>query len=294
MIMKKVQLITAGAFALLMASCGHTGERSDATNDSTMVTMSRAELESTLQTQDTLLALVNDISDDMMQLKEMEQILSTPASIQSETPSKKQQLKNDIAAVKQALADRRTRLAELEKKIKQHQGENAKLLKTIETLKGQIAQNESQIQELTTQLTAANVTIANLNTTVDSLHSTVAEEKAGREQAIKETQTLTNELNTCYYALGSKKELEQHKIIKTGFLRKTKIMQGDFEMSYFTPVDKRTLTALPLHSKKAKVMTNQPSDSYQIAEGENGEKVLQITNPTRFWSTSNFLVVQVD
>ena len=67
MIMKKVQLITAGAFALLMASCGHTGERSDATNDSTMVTMSRAELESTLQTQDTLLALVNDISDDMMQ-----------------------------------------------------------------------------------------------------------------------------------------------------------------------------------------------------------------------------------
>lgn len=292
--MKKIKLLTASALAIIVASCGHSGEQNNADGDSTMVTMSRAELESTLQTQDTLLALVNDISSDMMQIKEMEQILSIPTASQSDTPSKKEQLKSDIAAVKQALAERRSRLTELEKKVKQHQGENAKLLKTIESLKGQIAQNESQIQDLTNQLTTANMTIANLNTAVDSLHATVATEKAGREEAVKEAQNLTNELNTCYYALGSKRELEQHNIIKTGFLRKTKIMQGDFEMSYFTPVDKRTLTALPLHSKKAKVMSNQPTDSYRIVDGSNNEKILQITNPARFWSTSNFLVIQID
>ena len=105
---------------------------------------------------------------------------------------------------------------------------------------------------------------------------------------------LTDELNTCYYAIGSKKELQDNNIIKTGFLRKTKIMQGDYEMSYFTAVDKRNLTQLPLHSKKAKVMTNQPADSYRIQDGNGGMKVLVITNPTKFWNASNFLVIQID
>ena len=61
------------------------------------------------------------------------------------------------------------------------------------------------INTLNEQLKAANIKIAELNTTVDSLHSTVATEKESREQAEQEAVTLTNELNTCYYALGSKK-----------------------------------------------------------------------------------------
>ena len=70
-------------------------------------------------------------------------------------------------------------------------------------------------------------------------------------------------------------------------------MQGDFDQSFFTAADKRTLTSIDLNAKKAKVLTNQPTDSYVI-EDVNGHKVLRITNPAAFWSLSNYLVVKID
>ena len=54
------------------------------------------------------------------------------------------------------------------------------------------------------------------------------------------------------------------------------------------------MRTINLGSKKAKVMTNQPTDSYEIVEGANGVKILKITNPNRFWNQSNFLVVKTD
>ena len=82
--------------------------------------------------------------------------------------------------------------------------------------------------------------------------------------------------------------------MSSGFLRKTKVLPQNFDQGYFTKGDKRTLRTINLGSKKAKVMTNQPTDSYEIVEGANGVKILKITNPNRFWNQSNFLVVKTD
>lgn len=281
---------------LLMACNGNKAENNEEDKDhsATALYQTREELESTLATQDSLFALINDISADMAQIKQMEQIVATPGNLTGESQSKKDQIKNDLVAVSQALSQRRQRLAELEKKLKESNGQNGTLLKTIETLKQQISDQEREIGTLKQQLAQANIRIDNLSQEVDSLNVSVAAEKQGKEQAQQKADELTTELNTCYYAIGSKKELQANNIIKTGFLRKTKIMQGDFEMSYFTAIDKRNFNQLPLHSKSAKVLTNQPTDSYSIKDGANGQKTLVITNPTRFWSTSNFLVVQID
>ena len=70
-------------------------------------------------------------------------------------------------------------------------------------------------------------------------------------------------------------------------------MKADFEQGYFTTADKRTLTSIPTHAKKAKILTNQPASSYEIVE-ENSTKTIIITNPDKFWSLSNYLVIQVD
>ena len=39
-------------------------------------------------------------------------------------------------------------------------------------------------------------------------------------------------------------------------------------------------------------MSRHPSGSYVI-EDEGGQKVLKITNPSRFWELSNYLVVKI-
>ncbi len=251
------------------------------------------ELQATLATQDSLFALINEISEGMNQIKDMEHIIATPG-LNGDTQSGRAELRNDMASIRQALQQRRERLAQLEENLKNSNGKNATLMKTIENLKQQISSQESEIAQLNSKLSAAGVEIASLGAKVDSLSSTVTAVTTEREEARQEATQLTDELNTCYFAIGTKKELQDNQIIQTGFLRKTKIMEGDFEKNYFTRADKRTLVSIPLHSKKAEVMTKQPKDTYEIVEGDQGQKILKILDPARFWELSNFLVVKVD
>lgn len=247
-----------------------------------------------LANQDSLLVLMNDVAEGMSQIKQMENILSSTGDLSAESRDKRQQIRNDMLLIQQTLQMRRDRLEELEKKLQNSSGNNSTLQKSIQTLKNQIADQESTIESLRTELANANINIQRLTANVDSLNTEVANVNAAKTQVEEEAATLTNELNVCYYALGSKKELKDHKLIETGFLRKTKIMPQDFEQNYFTQADKRTLLNIDLHSKKAKVLTNQPKDSYELIEMPNGNKVLKIVAPARFWNTSNFLIVEID
>ncbi len=240
------------------------------------------------------MVLMNDVADGMAQIKQMENILSSTNDLSAESKDRRQQIRNDMLVIQQTLQMRRDRLAELEKKLQNSSSNNSTLQKSIQTLKKQISDQEGTIETLRKDLSNANIHIERLTANLDSLNSQVASVTAAKEEVEQVASDLTNELNTCYYAIGSKSELKEHKLIETGFLRKTKIMPEDFEQSYFTMGDKRTLTSIDLHSKKAKVLTNQPSDSYTITEAPNGSKVLKITSPARFWSVTNFLVIQVD
>ncbi len=243
---------------------------------------------------DSLIALFNDIAGDMEQIKAMESIVAVPSQIGQDGSARTITIRDDIQALRISLQERRARLEELEQKLAQQSGKNAQLSQMITNLRNQIEQNEATIASLTDQLAAANITISQLNTTVDSLNVSVADATAKNDALQQQTEDLTNEINKCYYVIGSNKELKSHNIIEKGFLRKTKIMQGDYELSYFTRADKRTLTQIPVYSKKIKVWSSQPKDSYSITSEANGNKVLKITNPSKFWAASNYLIIQTD
>ena len=247
---------------------------------------------------DTLAALMMEVSDGMNQILDMQNQMSVE-NLNSDSPDKKIQLRNNILAIQQGIVEQKQRVAQLEKRLKQSTNYSDAMKKQIASLKQQLDHQESIINSLTAQLQAAHVTIKNLNTKVDSLntenaHVTSAYNSASA-RAQEETQranNLVNEMNVCYYVVGSKKELKRQKIIETGFLKKTRVMEGDFTQSYFTKADKRTLNRIALHSKKAEIMSHHPSGSYVI-EDEGGQKVLKITNPSRFWELSNYLVVKI-
>ena len=244
---------------------------------------------------DSLFSLINDISDDMDQIKSLENILASNTWT-SETSSKKEKIKNDLQILKNTLQQRQQKLNELEKKLKESKLTNTKLEKTIETLKTQIAEHQAEIENLNTALTSAKGQIVKLENDKDSLNktiTTVSAEKAKVEEIAEEAITNVNELNKCFYAIGSKKELKQNKILESGFLKKTKVMQGEYDQNFFSVADKRTLKKINLHSKKAKILTNHPANSYELQDVD-GQKTLLITNPSIFWNLSNYLVIQID
>lgn len=120
-------------------------------------------------------------------------------------------------------------------------------------------------------------------------------ETAAKEQAQAETVAAENAANTVYYAIGTNKELKKNGLLEKKFLGSTKVLKGDeINTAYFTTADKRSLTIIPTKSKKVKVWTNMPSDSYQVVENADKTKTIKITNPNEFWKYTRYLIIQVD
>lgn len=290
---KNAGLLAVTALAML-ASCQNKGG-----NDAGVPTTSDS-LHVALANQDSLLVILNDITEGMNSIKQMENILNAGA-LGAETPDKRRQIREDMEQIQRALEQRRQRLEQLEQQLAASNQNNSNLQRAVNNLKTQIAEQERTIEGLRGQLADANIQIEGLSQSVsrlgqekDSLNTVAEMEATARQDAERRAVELNNEMNTCYYAIGTGKELKDHNLMESGFLRKTKIMPENFDQNYFTTADRRQLRTINLGSKKAKVMTNQPSDSYELVEGANGVKILKITNPDRFWKQSNFLIVKTD
>ena len=136
--------------------------------------------------------------------------------------------------------------------------------------------------------------IEQLGMQVDSLSTQVVDlTQINREQdAVITSQDAA--LNEVYYAYAYTEQLRENNILTGGGLfSKTEVMKGDFNHNFFTPADKRNFTSLYLESKKVKLCTSHPTDSYELTKDDEGYYTLRILNPDRFWSTSRYLVVEL-
>ena len=195
--MKRTLLIVAACSILF--SCGNNGK----TEAQLQHEADSLKLESTEAQRDSLLSLVGEISESLTEVSRMENVITSP-DFQSETPQQKRQILANIQALRDELRNRQDKLVQLEARLKKSNNFSKELERTIEAQKTLIAEQSAKIDQLQQQLTQANAEIANLNVRVDSLHTevaTVTEQKVAAEQ---HSQAVTNELNTCFYAMGSK------------------------------------------------------------------------------------------
>ena len=292
--MKNLCIIASCCFLLL--SCGgmERGERS-------LEEISRQDLVAALNERDQLLSIVSEVSAGMEEIKQLEDIMTISTRRPTEnTSGRRTQLLADISRLKEKIRQRKARLDELEKKLRDSAVNTSECLKTITALRALIDAQMAEIESLNRQLTAANEHIGRLSIAVDSLNPTARTVEGERNEARRSSASyeetsvrLGNKLNTCYFVVATKSDLRKHDIIESRFLRKTRLMKGDFDKGFFVTGDKRTLTALPLKASKVRILTNHPAGSYQIVD-EEGEKVLRITDRDAFWSLTNYLVVQKD
>jgi uncharacterized coiled-coil protein SlyX len=296
--MKKGNFSCMAALALAMLTVACSDSNSGSSTNFGPTTSD--SLQVALANQDSLLVILNDISEGMNQIKQMENILNS-GGLGAETPDQRQQIRQDMAQIQEALNQRRQRLEQLERQLASSNQNNVTLQRAIKNLKAQIQEQEQTIGGLREQLANANIQIEGLNESVnrlgqekDSISGVATAEASARKEAERQATEAGNALNTCYYAIGTGKELKAHHLMESGFLKSTKVLPSNFDQSYFTTSDKRTLRTINTGSKKAKVMTNQPTDSYELVEGANGVKILKITNSSRFWNASNFLVIKTD
>lgn len=214
--------------------------------------------------------------------------------VSGESPlSRKEQIRQNIEAYKMILKRQRDRLAALEEKLKGSNANNEKLMKTISALKKQIEEKDQAIVELTEELEKRNFDIKTLKGHVEKLNTQVAELKEETKSQEEALVAQSDMMNEAYVIIGTKKELKAAGLLSGGSLfKKSRLDLSQVNASAFSKIDIRKDKSFNIPAKKATVLTQMPSGSYTITDNGDGTSTLTITDASRFWSVSNYLVVR--
>lgn len=286
--MKKILFAIGIASSLILATaCGND----KLTHEQAAEHQLDDSLRVALADSDSLFALLYDVTVGLEQITTLEHLLN--AEINSENVDARRDIEKQMAAIQRGLMERRQRIAELEQRLAKSADENSGLRAKLNALREQIDAQAVVVADLTERLQQANYQIEVLNDSIATLTASVDSISAVEADTKRELDQAVTDLNTVYYVIGSNDELKTHGFLSGGgFLRKTKVLESEFDAEYMTRVDRRTFETLPLDAKKAEVKTQQPKDSYVIEKDEYGMLVLRITDADRFWAVSNILVVE--
>lgn len=286
----KKSFLLLGIGALMLASCSNNSQK--LAEDSARIAELSAEYAEASSFNDSLMLLMGDIYTGLDSINMQEGLLYNMGA--GESVDRRAEIRQNLANIKARLAANKELLDNMEAKLKASGTQNSVLTKTIAQLKDHIAKQDEKIAQLEDELSNARQEIESLNTQVAEGKENLAAETAAKERAQQETVAAENAANTVYYAIGTSKELKKNGLLEKKFLGQTKVLKGEFNESYFTKADKRSLSVIPTGSKKVKIWTNMPENSYTIKENADKTKTIEITNPKEFWSMTPFLVIQVD
>ena len=278
-------------FLIMFASCTQLSseyKRTKQENDSLKLHILKNEAET-----NELLSTLNAVEEDIQSIRITEDLLLIQKDSEL-SDARREQLKSNMNLISEALKKNRQKLAELQEKLNASSLNMSALQKTIDRLTKEMNEKSELIVVLRREIDKKEVQLEELALKIEELHADVNDLKGvnlSQSDLIVEQE---QELNTVYYCFGTKKELKEQNILTGGGLfSKSKMMQGDFNYDYFQTIDKRMVTSIPLYTSKATIKTNHPSGSYQFIKDSNGKLVLEIINPTLFWSLSHYLVIEV-
>jgi len=263
------------------------------------VVAQRDSLELVKQTLDSsynqTLGIVNDIESGFAEITQTQKDMKVNLKgAETKSANKKEQIAAQMATIKQGIEQNKAKIAELRKLASKKGKENTQLIETIKHLQAEMDEKTAQIQSLQAELEQKNIKITELNTTVSVQSKNIADQQNVMEQQKSTIKTQDTDLNSVWYCVAPSKKLKDAKILtNTGLFQSKKVLAVDFDKSAFTQVDLRNVTSIPTNSKKAKVISSHPVDSYKLTTGDDKNITIEITNPSKFWSVSKYLVVQI-
>lgn len=284
------RILLAALVILGVTSCGNKKEVDQLKQENLKLTELVSVKDTTLNN---IFMSLSEIEENLDAVKQKQNIISVSTKNGGELSKDiKDRIKDDIAQINDLLEQNRRTIANLQGTAKKLKAANLKiegLEKLIEQFNQQIGEKDAEIASLKEQLTQLNFQIGELNARVDTL-------SAGKKRLEENVAAQTEKLNTGYYIVGSQKELEEAGIIdrKGGFvgIGKTATVNSNIDLSRFTKIDIRSFEGIEINRKDVKVLGTHPSGSYKL--NIDSKKVctsIEITDPKRFWQSSNYLVI---
>lgn len=283
--MRKIAFIAAALLMLQLTGCQEEKKAPVVADTSTTDSLQKIIIQKDNEIND-MMSTLNQIQEGLREISEAENRVNIVKN--GERSDKAQQIRENIAFISNTMKHNRELVQKLRQQVRESSLKGDQLKTTIENLIKQLDEKDQQLQQLQAELDSKNIHISELDQTISNLNKDVTTLK---EESSQKSQTISNQdkqLNTAWFVFGTKKELKEQHIIEDG-----KLLQSNFNKSYFTKIDIRVDKEIKLYSKSANIMTTHPSGSYTMTRDANKQYVLRITNPELFWSTSKYLVVMV-
>lgn len=233
-----------------------------------------------------MMGILNDVEEGFRAINQAENRVTIAKDGEGE--NKKAQIRENIQFIQQRMNENKELIAKLQQQMRESTFKSTEMKRTVENLIKQMEEKDEQLKQLRAELNAKDIHIAELDATINTLNTNVSDLKTETEQKAQTIDSQDKQLNTAWFAFGSKKELKAQNVLVKG-----KVLQGNFNKNFFTKIDIRVDKEIKLYSKSAKILTMHPSSSYTLATDAKDQYVLRITNPQLFWSTSKYLVIQV-
>lgn len=300
--MKKQQLTTIiiASLILVVGVISSVYIYNQKENEISMLMTEKANLNQVINQKDSVL---NDVEGTFTEIEENLKFIRekrNEISLEQKEGGKNRKLAviEDIKLMNTMIDASNKKIEELQAKLRKS-GINSKALEQrIAALTENIESQSAEITELKKVIGEKDMNLAELNTKVEDINKVVALKSDTINYKEKQIVERTNELNTAHVALGTYKELKEEGILsKEGGvlgLGASKSIQENFvDNTHFKTLDIRTTKTIPLHAKKAKVISEHPVASYSLIQ-ENGQiAYLEITNPEEFWKISKYAVIEV-
>ena len=231
-----------------------------------------------------MMGTLNEIQQGFAEINEAENRVTVAKD--GEGRDKTAVIKENIQFIAQRMQENRDLIKKLQEQLRTTGFKGEQMQKAIESLNAQLVEKDKELRALRAELEKTDK--QNLQTDKQNLQT---EKQNLQNESNRKTETINTQdkqLNTAWFAFGTKKELKRQNVLVKG-----KVLQGSFNKNYFTKIDIRETRELKLYSKNAKILTSHPTSSYSLTKDASGQYVLRISDPATFWSTSKYLVVQV-
>ena len=290
--MKKIIII---AFVALMAATSCVSKKS-----ADRLMQQKDSLSMALAAKDSIINDVfismSSISENLTAIKVRENIITTSTTDNEIPKQTATRISEDIQAIDELLIKNKDNIEKLKNSAARLRKANIKIAgleKMVAQLQQQVTDKDTEIERLKASVQTMNIKIQDLGSKVASLRGNLDSLDMLNTNLTSELRAQESILNTCYYIVGSQRELLDKEIVyKKGLIGRTLKINENHSLNSYTKIDLRGVDHINIGHKKVNIVSTHPESSYELVMNTNGVvEYLKINDKQRFWESSKGLVI---
>lgn len=265
------------------------------------LTVQSVQLEEELQKRDSayneIIDIMYGVESKIEKIKKRENLLSEVSNSNDFTTADKKQMVEDMSMIDSLIVQTNETVARLVAKLDNANINLTSFKNRVNQLSKELEDRKQSIASLREELKKKDAEITEMTADIRSLEYRVETQEQTLDTQMTKINMQQERLNKAFFAIGTEKSLVEDGLVSRegGFLwfGKTNELDPDASKDKFSEIDIRTTNRLIVDAEKVDLITEHPSESYEIVKEGDIVKYIDIKNPDKFWEISKYLVVAV-